>query len=135
MSFALFSLLALLGVDTTAFGNPLFVEQPALLFLVPPLCLSYPIMWVLARHRPPFHYPAMIGIALVTTIPYLGSELLALRSFTALGNYIVLQGTSRVEYARDIICIGDPAKVGANSFENAKRVLADPKLVWGIPGS
>ncbi|MGB8421393.1 hypothetical protein [Paraburkholderia sp.] len=134
MSFAHFSLLALLGVDTTSFGTPLFVEQPALLFLVPPLCLSYPILWLLARHRPPFHWPAPIGIALVSAIPYLGSELVALRTFTSLGNYIVLQETSRVEYARDIICVGDPDKVGANSFENAKRVLADPKLVWGKPG-
>ena len=134
MSFAHFSLLALLGVDTTAFGNPVFVEQPALLFLVPPLCLAYPIMWFLARHRPPFHWPAMIGIALVSAIPYLGSEILALRTFTSNGDYIASQKTSRIEHARDIICLGDSTKVGANSIEKAKRVLADPKLMWGKPG-
>jgi hypothetical protein len=134
MSFAYFSLLALLGVDTSSFGPNLFVEQPALLFIVAPLCLSYPILWLLARHRPPFNWPALVGLGLVATIPYLGSEILALRTFTSLGNYIVLQETSRIEYARDIVCVGDSTKVGADSIEKAKRVLADPKLVWGKPG-
>lgn len=134
MSFPHFSLLALLGVNTTGFGPTIFVEQPALLFIVPPLCLTYPILWWRARHRPAFNWPAMVGITLVSMIPYLGSELLALRTSMSLRPYILSFETSQIEYARDIICVGDPAKVGADSIEKARHVLADPKLVWGKPG-
>lgn len=134
MSFAHFSLLSLLGVDTHSFGLPIYFERPSLLYLVVPVSLAYPIMWLCAQSRPRFNWPAEIGIAVVFLIPYLGSELQALQSFTAFSNYLLSQQTANVEYARAIVCIGDPTKIDADALNRAKQVLADPKFQWSKPG-